>query len=274
MRANAASSDGRHRLRVRRRSPEHVELLVLAAGGLPQAERDDGHHDDRDSQDVKGPAPPVGPPDDAGDGADQDRTEGGGDAGGDAHARVDAAAQADRIGIGQERPVHALRGRLRHPGPETGAEEQEDVGGQPREEDHDAEEERGAGDDRGAAVAVGQPAHGQDAEHQEGAGDPGHEDDDARAHSERRLDVRREDAQAGALEVVQGHDDRQDDERRSAAPSQALPQRRPLLARPRQEILGKEHLLFVLGRAEAVLRSVGEEAGQIGGAPARGLLGD
>ncbi len=129
-------------------------------------------------------------------------------------------------------------------------------------------------DDRGAAVAVGQPAHGQDAEHQEGAGDPGHEDDDARAHSERRLDVGREDAQAGALEVVQGHDDRQDHERRGAAPSQALPQRRPLLARPRQEILGKEHLLFVLGRAEAVLRSVGEEAGQIGGAPARRLLRD
>ncbi len=159
--------------------------------------------------------------------------------------------------------MHALRGRLRHPGSETGAEEQEDVGGQAREEDHDAEEERGAGDDRGAAVAVGQPAHGQDAEHQEGAGDPGHEHDDARAHSERRLDVGREDAQAGALEVVQGHDDRQDHERRGAGPSQALPQRRPLLTRPRQEVLGKEHLLFVLGRAG------GPEKCRRGGGPDR-----
>ena len=170
--------------------------------------------------------------------------------------------------------MHALRGGLGHSGPETGAEEQEDVGGQPREEDHDAEEERGAGDDRSAAVTVGQPAHGQDAEHQEGAGDPGHEDDDARAHSERRLDVGREDAQAGALEVVQRHDDRQDHERRGAGLSQTLPERRPLLARPRQEILGKEHLLLVLGRAETVLGGVGEEAGQIGGAVARRLLGD
>ena len=142
--------------------------------------------------------------------------------------------------------MHALRGRLRDAGPETGAEEQEDVGGQAREEDHDAEEERGAGDDRGAAVAVGQPAHGQDAEHQEGAGDPGHEDDDARAHSERRLDVGREDAQAGALEVVQGDDDRQDHERRGAAPSQALPQGRLLLARPGRRSSGRSTSSSVL----------------------------
>ena len=266
MRGERSLERRRHRLGVPDDLSEHVELLVLTTRGLPQAERDDGDHDDRHGQDVKGPAPSVGPPDHGGDSADQDRAEGGGDAGGDAHPRPDAAAHADRVGVGQEGPVHALRGRLGHPGPETSQEEQEDVRRQPREEHHDAEEERGAGDDRGAAVAVGHPAHGQDAEHQERARDAGHEHDDAGAHSERRLDVGREDAQTGALEVVQGHDESQDHERRGARLSQALAEGRPLLARPRQEVLGKEHLFLGLGRAETLLGGVGEEASQIGGA--------
>ena len=118
--------------------------------------------------------------------------------------------------------MHALRGRLGHPGPETGAEEQEDVGRQPREEHHDAEEEGGAGDDGGATEPVGHPAHGQDPQHQEGARDAGHEHDDARAHPERRLDVGREHAQTGALEVVQ-RDDESQDRRRSKCPPCAGP---------------------------------------------------
>ncbi len=118
-------------------------------------------------------------------------------------------------------------------------------------------------------VPVGKPSHRQDSEHQEGAGDSGHEHDDARAHPERGLDVRRKDAQTGALEVVQGHDDRKDHERRGAGLSQALPQGRPLLARPRQQVLGEDDLLLGPRRPLAFLCGVGEEAGQFGGTVAR-----
>ena len=76
---------GRHRLRVLDELTQHVDLLVLPSRGLAQLERDHGDENDGNGKDVEGPTPPVRTADPTGDRTDQDRTERGGDAGGDAH---------------------------------------------------------------------------------------------------------------------------------------------------------------------------------------------
>ncbi len=118
MRANAASSDGGTGCVSLDDLAQHVELLVLAARGLAQPERDDGDDDDREPPGCKRPnATRSGPPTTLAMEPTRIGTEGGGDAGGDTHARADPAAQADRIGVGQQRSVHGLVDACETPAP-------------------------------------------------------------------------------------------------------------------------------------------------------------
>ena len=219
-------------------SPSTSFFSNCPRGGSRNPEGEDRHQQDRDGQDVEGPAPAVRATHLRGDEAHQQRAEGHGRAAAHPHGRVDPAAHADRVGVGQQGAVDAVGTRLRDAGAEAGQEEHEDVHGQARGEHHQPEHEGGPADDGRAAVTVGQPSHGDDAQDQEAARDAGHEGDGAGRDVKRGLDVRRQDGQSRGLEVVQGDDDGQDDEG-TGLPTCAGPRagwsapRRPRAACPR-----------------------------------------
>ena len=134
----------------------------------------------------------------------------------------------------------------------------------PGGEHHQPEREGGPADDGRAPVAVGQPAHRQDAQDEESARDPGHEGDGPGRDVEGRLDVGREDGEPGGLEVVQRDDDGQDDEGACSRRAQPLAQRDLLLARPRQHVLGEQELRHRLGRQLPLGGRIDHQVRQVG----------
>ena len=121
----------------------------------------------------------------------------------------------------------------------------------------------GPADDGRAPVAVGQPTHRQDAQHEESAGDPRHEGDGTGRDVERRLDVGGEDGEPGALEVVQRHDDGQDDEGACSRGAQPFSQRDLVLACSREHVLGEQELRHRFGRQLPLGSRIDHQVGQV-----------
>ena len=161
--------------------------------------------------------------------------------------------------------MDSLGGGLRYARSETGQEEEEDVCGQSGNEDHGAKEESGDTDDRRTAEVIGQPPHREDPEHKEGSRNAGHEDDDARAHVKRRLDVGSQHAQTGALEVVEGDDHGQDRKSRGTGVAQALAQGHVLLTRAGKQILRQQDLVGRPGCTVAFLRALAQGRANLAG---------
>ena len=262
-RSKAASSEGAAGGVSLRTSPRTSCFSYCPRGRLGDAEGEDRHQQGRDRQDVEGPAPAVGASHLGRDEAHQQRTGGQRQALTHAHGRVEPAAHVDRIGVGQQRTVDAVRARLRDAGTEAGQEEDQDVGGKPRGGHHQTEREGGPTDDGRAPVTVGQPPHGNNAQDEEAARDPCHEGDGAGRDVERRLDVRGKNGEPGALQIVQRDDDRQNDEGARPGRAQPLAQRDLLLARSREHVLGEQELRHGLCRQLSLGGRIDHQVSQV-----------
>ena len=137
-----------------------------------------------------------------------------GEAGGHGVGGRHPAAQADRIGVGQERGMHGLVVACETPAPKRAQKNMKMFTARPeastiRPKKKVATPTIGARRSRSANQPIGTMPSTMNP-----AGDPGHEHDDPGAHMERRLDVGRQDGEALTLEVVEGRDDQKDDKGR------------------------------------------------------------
>ena len=237
----------RRRLRVLDDLAEDILLLELAARRLLQLEREERHDRDREAEQHERPAPAVVAAGSRGDAGDDDRAEHADEARPHGQPGVDAPARADRVGVADHRSLHRVGVRLRHADTEPGPEQLERVGDRTTEREEARERQVGPADDRWTAVSVGQPAHGQRAEHQERARCRGEEHDRPVAHPERVAQVGGEHRQRRRLELLQRAQEHEHDERADPADAHRLAERDLLLPHPGKEVGGEQHLLLRRG---------------------------
>ncbi len=235
--------DGR-RLLVLDDLAEHILLLELTSGRLPQPEREHRDHRHRDAEQQERPAPPVVAAHRGRDPRDDHRAQRADQARAHRQPRVDAPARADRIRVADHRSLDRDRIRLGDADTEPREEQLERARHRPAQREERCEREVGPADDRWSPVPVGHPSHGQCAEHEERARCGGEEHDGAVAHPERVAQVGSEDRKRRRLELLQRAQEQEHDEGADAPDAHGLAERDLLLPHPGQEVGGEEHLLL------------------------------
>jgi hypothetical protein len=233
----------RRRVLVDQELAEHVLLLVLPSRRLLDEERGHREQGDGDAEHEPGPAPAFDAPRQLGDPARQNRAGEGQAVADHVVERRHACPHADRVVVGDQRPVHGDRVRLRDTRREAGPEQHERVDREAREEHEEPEEEARETDDRDPLHPVGEPPHRDRTEHEERGRRGADEDDRPLADAERLADLRGEDVDRRAFQLVERVERGEDEEHEGAALGDAFAHRHRRRVDPREQVVGEDHLL-------------------------------